>query len=183
MSTRQTNYLMGMALTGLGLVSGCIIYSGSGDWKCRQQPPSPPPVAHHDTVMAEIEAVCRLGSDADRHDLLMQIAGRPNLSPPAQVHLVKMVRERLGSDHARMDVLIRLAENPSLHEEGIRAIVDATECLGSDSSRRAVLEAVGRRQAHPPMPGPIPVPRGPGFIPGPVPMPEVPPLPPQPGPR
>jgi hypothetical protein len=175
----KTNYLMGMALAGLGLVSGCIIYSGSDGWKCKQQPPSPPPVVQKDTVMAEIDAVCKLGSDADRHDLLLQIAGRPHLSPPAQAHLVKMVRERLGSADARMDVLLMLAENPCLHDEGVRAIIAATDSLGSDANRRAVLDAIGRRQAHPPMPGPITVPGGPGFPgpgpgPGPVPVPDVP---------
>ena len=167
----KTNCLMGMALAGLGLVSGCIIYSGSG-WKCKSSPPSPPPVVQKDTVMAEIDAVCKLGSDADRHDLLLQIAGRPTLSPPAQAHLVKMVRERLGNDHARMDVLMVLAENPCLHDEGVRAILAAVDSLGSDANRRAVLDAVGRRPAHPPMPGPIPVPG-----PGPVPVPEIPPQP------
>ena len=171
----KTEYLMGLAFAGLGLVSGCIIYSGSGE--CRQassSPPPPGPVVHHDTVIAEIEAVCRLGSDADRHDLLMQIAGRPTLSPAAQVHLVvKAARERLGSDDARRDVLLRLAENPCLHDEGVRAIVEAIDSLGSDSNRRAVLEAIGRRPARPPMPGPIPVPvpGGPGFVPGPGPVP------------
>jgi len=172
----RTNPLMWLAVAGIGLLAGCVISIADSCGRPKEPFPPPPGVAvHKDAAVAEIEAVCRLGSDADRHDLLVQIAGRPNLSPPAQAYLVKMVRERLSSDHARMDVLMMLAENPCLHDEGVRAIIAATDSLGSDASRRAVLEAVGRRQARPPMPGPVP-PR-PGPVPGPGPIPEAPPQP------
>ena len=183
----RTNPLMWLAVAGIGLLAGCVISIADSCGRPKEPFPPPPGVTvHKDTTVAEIEAVCRLGRDADRHDLLMQIAGRPNLSPPAQAYLVKMVRERLGNDHARMDVLMVLAENPCLHDEGVRAILAAIDSLGSNANRRAVLEAIGRSRARPPMPGPIPVPGGPGFVPGPgpgpIPVPEVPP-PPQPGPH
>ena len=154
----KTNYLMGLALAGLGLVSGCIIYSGSGE--CRQPPsPQPPgPMPPHDTVIAEIEAVCRLVSEADRHDLLVRIAGRPNLSPAAQARLAKVASDRLVAEANRKDVLLTLANNPSLHDEGVRAILAAIDSLVSESSRREVLDAIGRRQARPPIPGPAPGP-------------------------
>ncbi len=159
---------MGLAVAGMGFLAGCVIsIDGSCDRPKPRSGPSSGATISGDTTIAEIEAVCRLPGDADRHDLLAQIAGRPSLSPPAQVHLVKMTRERLGSDRARMDVLMVLAENPALHEEGIRALIAATDSLGSSADRRAVLEAVGRRQARPPMPGPVP----------PVPSQEAPPPP------
>ena len=167
----RTKLLMGLVVAGLCLTSGCYVNLGGG---CSRPRESVPPVAEpsgtgapRDIVIEEIEAVRTLAVESDRHALLRRIAERPHLSPPGQVHLVKVACESLAVESDRADVLLTLARNPGLSEDGVRALVRFVDSLAVESDRREVLEEVGKHQSRPPLPGPVPPP---------VPGPETPPV-------
>jgi hypothetical protein len=112
-------------------------------------PPQPqvgiPGDASDVATLAEIDAAARFTFDSDKVDILQDIARRPNLSPEAQIRMVRVACSALTFDSSKVDLLTAIVKGPSFCEPVRHAIVSQLECLTFDSSKSSVLRAVSHR--------------------------------------
>ena len=64
-------------------------------------------------TIAEIDAAAHLDFDAAKQQSLTQLAQRPGLTPPVQVHLVNIAYKSLTFDAAKVELLRALIANPA----------------------------------------------------------------------
>jgi len=98
-----------------------------------------------DPIFAEIHAASRLGFDSSRTEALMNIARRPDLSPAAQVYLVRTVIRRVSFDNSRQALLLALIKNPAFSHDAKRCILGHLGHLKFDSTKTAILKAMQNR--------------------------------------
>lgn len=133
------------------LLPGCIIAIGNAS-------PSPQAVYYPAGVlptltMNEINAAAALDFESSRTALLRNIAARPTLTPPEQVHLVHVTLHRLSFDSNRELVMNDLIANPAFSPEAKNALLLQLPQLSFDSTRSQLLTALQNR--------PLPVPPAP----------------------
>ena len=134
-------------------LSGCVVSVGS-----RVQsppPPSPPPpptVVVSDpgqaATIAEIDAGAQLNMDSSRTHSLAQIAERPNLSPPVQVHLINTTYRCLNFESSKVEVLQKIIARPDFCDATRHAIVSQLGQLGFESSKQDLLNRINKRLAQ-----------------------------------
>jgi hypothetical protein len=149
------------------LSTGCVEIS-IGSRKGSSLPPPPPvldvpapPVTASPAdaaTLAEINAAAKLSFDAARQQALLQIARRPALSPPAQVHLVNCAYRCLSFDPARVEVLQAMIARPDFDDPVRHAIASQLHQLAFDAHRQTLLNAMNARLTEPPSPTPAPAP-------------------------
>jgi hypothetical protein len=96
-------------------------------------------------AIKEIDAAGKLSNQNARQEFYTNYAGRTDLGPQAQVHLVEAVFKRLSSENAKMAVLEALIANPSFSTAAKSAILDRLGRLSIDSHRTKILERLSRR--------------------------------------
>lgn len=147
--------LTGLAL-GLGLGTGCVFsISGSEERPTRHEVPKhePSPVVvmpantEDAATLAEIDAAGSLSFDNGRVPALKNIAVRPNLSAPIQVHLVNVTLNRLSFDVGKEEVLLALIQNPSFSPAGKETVLRRLNSLQFDAGRTRILNAIQERSA------------------------------------
>jgi len=99
-----------------------------------------------DGTIAEIDAVGKLVLDSHKRDGYERIAGRDNLGPEAQIHLVKAVFDNLALESSKENVLLTLIHNPSFCPAGERAILQRLDKLALESDKRNILNAISERK-------------------------------------
>lgn len=142
------------ATTALVLWSGCVISVGGRTTQAPPPPPALPALPATTTpgeaaTCAEIDAAARLDFDAGRRDALVGIAGRPELSSVAQVHLVNVTYRCLSFDDMKLAVLRKLIANPAFADAARQAMVSQLNLLAFDANRQAILRAVNERVSPP----------------------------------
>ncbi len=134
------------------LLSGCVVSIG-GSGTRREEVPKPPPVmivpadSPDSIAMAEIDAAAKLSFEANRRDALKNIASRPALNPPVQVHLVNTALRCLDFESGRVEVLRTLIANPGFASMAKEAILKQIERLEFEGSRTTILRALQDRAA------------------------------------
>ena len=142
--------IVGVALCA----SGCVVAIGSG---VRSSPPrhepAPTPVAVTDSAdaatIAEIDAARRLDFDNSRTHALSQIAGRPSLPVPVQVHLVNVTYANLDFENNKVSLLKKLIARPDFCDTTRQAIVTQLGKLDFDNNRRQILDHINDRLKQP----------------------------------
>ena len=115
------------------------------------QPPEPaqdrpaPSDAEERALLAEIDAAAQLSFENDILGQFMQIAGRSNLAPSGQVHLVEMTFKRLAFGHNQVQVLLKLINNPQFAPEGKERILKDLNKIAFDHEKKSVLDAMNKR--------------------------------------
>lgn len=130
---------------------GCIVSVGGS--RHPVPPPEPPPsmapvvitnVADVATI-AEIDAASRLDIEHNRANALTQLAERPVLSQPVQLHLINVTYRRLTLDNNKTQVLAKLIARPDFSDETRHAIVSQLRILSLDHNRRFLLQQINER--------------------------------------
>src|SRR3569832_2506402 len=108
-------------------LTGCINLSFGG----HRPPPAPsapinvipsaPFMPSDAATIAEIDAAARLNFDSAKKESLAQLARRPGLTPPVQVHLVNVTYRSFSADHAKVELLQVLIANPGFSDAARRA--------------------------------------------------------------
>jgi len=146
--------LLGSTLV-LGLGSGCVFSVGGGGEAERHEIPKPPTVvvmpanSEDAATLAEIDAATKLSFDDGKVQTLRNVAARPSLTPPAQVHLINTVLRTLSFDASKVNVLLVLIENPAFSPAAKEAIFRQLERLQFDATRTQVMAAIQKRSATP----------------------------------
>jgi hypothetical protein len=157
MKNRMINVglLTGLAL-GLGLGTGCVFSIGGSEERpsrheVSKHEPSPVVVMPANTedaaTLAEIDAAGSLSFDNGRVPALKNVAVRPNLSAPIQVHLINVALNRLSFDVGKEEVLLALIQNPSFSPAGKETVLRRLNSLQFDASRTRILNAIQERSA------------------------------------
>lgn len=147
------NILRAGLLAGLVGVSGCVVSVGSRV----QSPPPPPTFSPPLTVVvsdpgqaatiAEIDAGAQLNMDSSRTHTLAQIADRPNLDTPVQVHLINTAYRCLSFESSKVQVLQKMIARPDFCDATRHAIVSQLGQLGFESSKQDLLNRINQRMA------------------------------------
>lgn len=141
---------LALLATVLGL-TGCVVSVGS---RVQTPPPAPPPVVVGDpgqaATIAEIDAAAHLSMDSSRTQTLGQIAERPNLAPPVQVHLINTTYRCLNFDSSKVHVLQKMIARPDFCDATRHAIVSQLGRLGFESSKHDLLNRINQRLAQTP---------------------------------
>lgn len=144
----QTFLRAGLLVCAFGL-SGCVVSVGSRV----QTAPPPPPVVVTDpgdaATVAEIDAAAKLLLDAARAQTLSQIADRPNLPAPVQVHLINTAYRCLTIEQNKVSVLQKLIARPDFGDATRHAIVSQLGTLTKDASKQDLLNRIHQRLAAP----------------------------------
>jgi hypothetical protein len=132
-------------------LSGCVVSVGS---RVQAPPPAPPPptVVVGDpgqaATIAEIDAAAHFNMDSSRTHALGQIAERPNLAPPVQVHLINTAYHRLQFDSSKVQILQKMIARPFFCDTTRHAIVSQLARLGFESSKQDLLNRINQRMAQ-----------------------------------
>lgn len=141
----QNLFRVGLLFCAFG-VSGCVISVGS---RVQAPPPNPPVVVVSNpgdaATIAEIDAAARLHMDSSRTESLSQIATRPNLPPPVQVHLINTAYRCLGFESSKVAVLQKMIARPDFCDITRQAIVSQFGHLGFESSKQDLLNRINQR--------------------------------------
>ena len=135
-------------------LSGCVVSVGSRV----QSPPPPPTFSPPPTVVvsdpgqaatiAEIDAAAHFNMDSSRTHALGQIAERPNLAPPVQVHLINTTYRCVQFDSSKVAILQKMIARPDFCDATRHAIVTQLERLGFESSKQDLLNRINQRLAQ-----------------------------------
>jgi hypothetical protein len=136
-------------------LTGCVVSIGG---KTQNPPviqtPPPPPVVVTDpgqaATIAEIDAAAQLNMDSARSHTLSQIAERPALSPPVQVHLINVAYRCLNFDNSKVHVLQKMIARPDFNDATRHAIVSQLGQLGFEASKQDLLNRINQRLAQAP---------------------------------
>lgn len=138
--------LLGLLVTGFGL-SGCVVAIGTG--KSQNPPPPAPTVVITDSAdvatVAEIDAARQLNFDNARTHALAQIAERPALSTPVQVHLINVAYRSLDFENNKVHVLAKMIARPDFSDATRQAIVSQLSKLSFDNNRQLLLQKINER--------------------------------------
>lgn len=149
----KTVNFLALALLSLMLNTGCVVSIGgrSHAHVPPPPPPAPPPVVVTNptdaATVAEIDAAARLNMDSARTQALSQIAGRPSLGVPVQVHLINVTYRCLNFESSKMQVLQQIIARPDFCDGTRHAIVSQLNTLSFDSNRQAILGQINSRMA------------------------------------
>lgn len=148
------NILRAGLLVCLVGLSGCVVSVGSRV----QAPPPPPTFPPPPTVVvsdpgqaatiAEIDAAGHFNMDSSRTQALGQIAERPNLAPPVQVHLINTAYRCLQFDSSKVAILQKMIARPDFGDATRHAVVTQLGRLGFESSKQDLLNQINQRLAQ-----------------------------------
>lgn len=145
----------GLGLAGISLgLTGCVISIGSHRVPPPPFQPAPAAVVVTDAAeaatLAEINAAAQLNMESSRAQSLTQLASRPGLSVPLQVHLVNTTYRNMNMESSKVALLSVLIDRPDFGDATRQAIVSQLQSLNMDSSRQNILQQINRRlQAKP----------------------------------
>ncbi len=122
----------------LTCLQGCVVVVDE-----EEKHPSQSPL---DGTIAEIDAVGKLSLESNKRDGYETIAARDNLSPEAQIHLVKAVFNNLALESSKGIVLLTLINNPSFCPAGENAILKRLDKLMLENNKRNIVNAISERK-------------------------------------
>ncbi len=140
---------LGLAVVASGLM-GCVVSIGG---RTQTSPPHnvppPPPVVVTDpgqaATISEIDAAAQLNMDSARTHALSQLAERPNLSPPVQIHLINVAYRCLSFENSKVHVLQKMIARPDFCDATRQAIVSQLGQLSFESNKQDLLNRINQR--------------------------------------
>jgi hypothetical protein len=146
---KRTLFSLGLAVIASGL-AGCVVSIGGRTQNTPPSPaPPPPPVVVSDpgqaATIGEIDAAAQLSMDSARTHALSQIAERPGLAPPVQVHLINVAYRCLSSENNKVQVLQKMIARPDFCDATRQAIVSQLGQLGFESHKQDLLNRINQR--------------------------------------
>lgn len=152
---KRTLFSLGLAVMASTL-TGCVVSIGG---RTQASPPAPPPtfpppptVVVSDpgqaATVAEIDAAAHFNMDSSRTHALGQIAERPDLAPPVQVHLINTTYRCLQFDSSKVAILQKMIARPDFCDATRHAIVTQLGRLGFESSKQDLLTRINQRLAQ-----------------------------------
>lgn len=140
-------FSLGLAVITLTL-AGCVVSIG-GRTQTTPSVPPPPPVVVSDpgqaATVGEIDAAAQLNMDSARTHALSQIAERPGLAPPVQVHLINVTYRCLSFENSKVHVLQKIIARPDFCDATRHAIVSQLSQLGFESNKQDLLNRINQR--------------------------------------
>lgn len=147
----QRTFLKLALVSSIVGLSGCVVSVGSRV-QAPPSPPPPPPIVVSDpgqaATIAEIDAAAQFNMDSSRTQALGQIAERPNLAPPVQVHLINTTYRCLQFDSSKVAILQKMIARPDFCDATRHAIVTQLGRLGFESSKQDLLNRINQRLAQ-----------------------------------
>ena len=148
----QNIFRVGLLAGVLGL-SGCVVSVGSRVQSTPPPPSTPPPTIvvsdpGQAATIAEIDAAGQLNIDSSRAHALGQIAERPNLAPPVQVHLINTVYRNLNIESSKVFVLQKIVARNDFCDLTRQAVVSQLGQLRIESSKQALLHQINERMTQ-----------------------------------
>ncbi len=144
-------------LTLAATLMGCVVSIG-GRSQTSPPPPAPmppPPIVVGDPSQAatvgEIDAAAQLNFDSTRTQVLSQLAERPGLTPPVQVHLVNTAYRSLSFESSKVQVLQKMIARPDFCDPARHAIVSQLGRLTHESSKQDLLNRINERLKQGPL--------------------------------
>ncbi|MFN7141556.1 MAG: hypothetical protein ACK4UN_19685 [Limisphaerales bacterium] len=141
----NAKYATGLLLLG-ALASGCI--------NVQVTPKQSSPVVYvpgqalseaDSLAIAEIDAAFSLAFDNSKVQMLSPVAQRPELSPLAQVHLVRRTLKDLSFENSKVHLLKLLIQNPSFSKAAKQEILQNLKKLSFDSNKTFILKSLEDR--------------------------------------
>ena len=96
-------------------------------------------------TIAEINAAAKLSMDNSRTHALVQIAERPKLAEPAQIHLINAACRSLRIDNNKTVVLAKMIDRADFSDATKQAIVSQLGKLRFDYNRQFILQHINER--------------------------------------
>ena len=119
-------------------IQGCVVVVDDDQW------PQEPSDNYHvsDKTINEIDAISKLAFDNSRRDGFKRIAQREDLSPEAQVYLVKATFKKLSFENSKKEILLTLINNPTFCSNAEIEILDNLDKLAFNNSKEEILKAI-----------------------------------------
>jgi hypothetical protein len=96
-------------------------------------------------TVGEIDAAAHLNMDSARTHALAQIAERPGLAPPVQVHLINTAYRCLSFENSKVLVLQKMIARPDFCDATRHAIVSQLGRLSFESNKQDLLNRINQR--------------------------------------
>jgi lysophospholipase L1-like esterase len=96
-------------------------------------------------TIAEINAAAKLSMDNSRTHALVQVAERPKLPEPAQIHLINAAYRNLQMDNNKTVVLAKMIDRADFSDATKQAIVSQLGKLSFDFNRQFILQHINER--------------------------------------
>ena len=125
-------------------MQGCIVVVD--DDQCSQEPQDYS-IAPDKTII-EIDAIGKLAFDNSRRDGFKRIAQREDLSPEAQVHLVKATFKYLSFENSKKEILLTLINNPNFCSDAEIEILNSLDKLAFNNSKEEILKAINNTKTQ-----------------------------------
>jgi len=126
------------------IFAGCVVsIGGDGGGRGRHEVPPPvvvPPTREDAAVFAEIDAARKLSFESGKLELLRNVAGRPELSPAAQVHVVNTALQTLSFESSRLEVVRVLVANPGFSSAARESLFRQLNRFELEASRNEVVQ-------------------------------------------
>jgi hypothetical protein len=147
------NIVCGLLLAGVVGLSGCVVSVGSRVQSQPSPPVTPPPTIvvsdpGQAATIAEIDAAGQLNIDSSRAHALGQIAERPNLAPPVQVHLINTAYRTLNIESSKIFVLQKMVARPDFCDLTRQTVVSQLGQLRMESSKQVLLHQINERMSQ-----------------------------------
>jgi len=119
-------------------IQGCVVVVDEGQWP---QEPHQNNIVSDETII-EIDAISKLAFDNSRKDGFKRIAQREDLSPEAQVHLIRATFKKLSFENSKKEILLTLINNPGFCSAAEIEILQSLDNLAFNNSKEEILKAI-----------------------------------------
>ena len=134
----KRNFLVANLLIIVICIQSCVVVVDEG-----YQPQEPPDNnLIPDETIIEIDAISKLAFDNSRRDGFKRIAERDDISPEAQVHLIRAAFQKLSFENSKKEILLTLINNPNFCSAAEIEILESLEKLAFNNSKEEILKAI-----------------------------------------
>ena len=131
-------FLASGLITFIFCMQSCVIVVDEGQWP---DEPSQNNIVSDETIV-EIDAIGKLAFDNSRRDGFRRIAQREDISPEAQVHLIRTTFKKLSFENSKKEILLTLINNPNFCTAAEIEILESLDKLAFNNSKEEILEAI-----------------------------------------
>ena len=134
----KKKYLLTCLMILVVCIQGCEIVVDDGQWPHEPQQNN---IVSDETII-EIDAIGKLAFDNSRRDGFKRIAQREDISPEAQVHLIRAAFKKLSFENSKKEILLTLINNPNFCSTAEIEILESLEKLAFNNSKEEILKAI-----------------------------------------
>jgi hypothetical protein len=119
-------------------IQGCVIVVDGDQWPQKSQQNN----IVSDETITEIDAIGKLAFDNSRREGFKRVAQRENISPEAQVHLIRATFKKLSFENSKKEILLTLINNPNFCSAAEIEILESLDKLAFNNSKEEILKAI-----------------------------------------